>query len=248
MHTYIQKYVETHGILTKTDIHACLPAYIHTYMHRYIHQYTHMHASVSSYNHTYSHVNMHAYTHACMGINIYVHTYTNTCIRHSCMSGYIETFCMNTSYLCIHLYIAAYIQKAWMHTEVCVDSWMSVHALIVIVPWIQRMTWSVLLSMDSGMALQPQSGSAESEADGTLEDHCHGRAKVALQWQSWGCKLFCLLLFSSDALDMHVSAYQRGGHGLLHWVRRLDTTPLQAALQCVFVAIMWLALVSLSLC
>ena len=48
-------------------------------------------------------------------------------------------------------------------------------------PLDSRMTWPVLLSMDSGMALQPQSGFAESEAGWILEDHCHAGAEAALR-------------------------------------------------------------------
>ena len=57
-------------------------------------------------------------------------------------------------------------------------------------PLDSRMTWSVLLSVDSGMALQPWSGSAESEAVGTLEDHCHGRGRSGSVVAIMGCRLF----------------------------------------------------------
>ena len=53
------------------------------------------------------------------------------------------------------------------------------------------MTWSGLLSVDSGMALQPQSGFEELEAGGTLEGHCYGRARSSSLVMIAGCKLFC---------------------------------------------------------
>ena len=73
-----------------------------------------------------------------------------------------------------------------------------------------RMAWSVLLSVDSGMALQPQSGSGESEAGRTLEGHCHGRAEGALWWWLWIANCSALPSFSCDALAMHVSSPQWG--------------------------------------
>ena len=83
-------------------------------------------------------------------------------------------------------------------------------------PLDSRMTWSVLLSVDPGMALQPQSGIIESEAGGTLEGHCHGRGRSSSVAMIMSCKMFCSSLFSSNALVMCMSTYQWGGSGLLH--------------------------------
>ena len=58
-----------------------------------------------------------------------------------------------------------------------------------------RMIWSVLLSVDSGMALLPQSAFAESEAHGTLADQCCGMGKSSSMMTIVGCKLFCSSLF-----------------------------------------------------
>ena len=57
------------------------------------------------------------------------------------------------------------------------------------------MTWSVLLPVDSGMAPQPPSGFAESNAGGTLEGHCCGRSRSSSVAMIVGCKLFSSSLF-----------------------------------------------------
>ena len=74
---------------------------------------------------------------------------------------------------------------------------------------------SVLLSVDSGMALQPLSGSAELEAGGTLEGHCHGwgRSSSVAMIVGYSCSALCS--FSSNAFAVHVSTHQQGGPGLL---------------------------------
>ena len=72
------------------------------------------------------------------------------------------------------------------------------------------MTWSVLMSVESGIALQSQSGFAESEAGGTLEGCCCGRGRsspVAIIVDA-SCSACCFLC--SDALALCVSACQWG--------------------------------------
>ena len=58
-----------------------------------------------------------------------------------------------------------------------------------------RMPWSMLPSVDSGMALQPQTGFAELEAGGKLEGHCSVGVRSSSVVTIAGWKLVCSLLF-----------------------------------------------------
>ena len=62
-------------------------------------------------------------------------------------------------------------------------------------PLDSRITWSVLLSVDSRMALQSQSGFAELETGGRLEGHCCDRTRNSPVAMIVDCKLLCLSLF-----------------------------------------------------
>ena len=93
------------------------------------------------------------------------------------------------------------------------------------------------------------STSLESEAGGTLEGHFCGRGRSSSVVMIMGCKLFCLsLLF--QWCTCYVCACTPMGADLGCYVElgRLDATPFQAALQCVLVALSWLALFSSFLC
>ena len=113
-----------------------------------------------------------------------------------------------------------------------------------------RMTWSVLLSLsvNSEMALQPQSGFAELEAGRTLEDYCCGRGRSRSVVLIMGCKPFCsLLLFQWCTCYAYECMPVGADLGRYAELGRLDATPFQAVLQCGLVTLLWLALFSLFL-
>ena len=104
-----------------------------------------------------------------------------------------------------------------------------------------KMTLSVILSVGSEMALQPQSGFAELEAGGTLEGHCCGRGRSSSVVMISGCKLFCLLLlihWCTCYVCEHTPV--RADLGCYVEFRKLDATPLHAALQHILEATSWL--------
>ena len=109
---------------------------------------------------------------------------------------------------------------------------------------------SVFLSVDSGMGLQPQSGFAvrAEEAGGTLERLLLLQEQKQLCGSHCGLQAVLLITLSSNALALHECMPVGADLGCYVEVRRFDATPLQAALQCVFVALLWPALLSLSLC
>ena len=105
-------------------------------------------------------------------------------------------------------------------------------------PLDSRLTWSGLLSVNSRIALQPQSGFAELETGGTLEGHCCGRAASCSARHSFFQWCPCYVCECTPVgTDM----------GCYVEFRRLDATPFQAALQYILLALSWPALFSLFL-
>ena len=85
-------------------------------------------------------------------------------------------------------------------------------------PLDSRITWSVLLSMDAGMALQPQSVFAELRQVGHWKAVVVTGAEAVLCGQLWAASCSAHHSSSSDALSMHASG---GRPGLLCWVQKV---------------------------